>query len=64
MTEQPTEVTDHYPVRDVTSTDDLITVTITCLLDDWTTEHSDVIAQDASDAAADDWNNHAPDRPL
>jgi hypothetical protein len=63
MTDEPVPTT-HTPARDVTSVDDLVTVSIMCLYDGWTTSHSAYIAEEASTLAADDWFDHAPEVPL
>lgn len=62
--ETPETTTTHVPVRHVTSTGDLVTVTIDCLYDDFTTSHAHYIAEEASALAAAEWDIHAPDVPL
>jgi len=63
MSEDP-PATGHTPIREVTSVDDLVTVTITCPFDGFVTTWSNYIAEEASTLAAADWETHAPDVPL
>ncbi|HVQ19316.1 MAG TPA: hypothetical protein VMT27_09835 [Actinomycetes bacterium] len=60
MTEEAPIPTDHVGIREVSSVDDLVTVTVFCQFDGWATSHSSVVAQDASDQCAADWAEHAP----
>lgn len=63
LPEEPV-ITGHTPSRVVTSVDDLVTITVDCLFDDFTTSASNYIAEEASAIVAADWAEHAPDVPL